>query len=195
VSKKAPAPDGFERLLTLGDAVKAARASVAEKVAAIAAGEADLERERDALMKLRADLVKIERKFQELVLSAAHAYPDEPVGPSQPTNESPQPTTPKPTPKNKRTKSTELEPGLYFGDIPRKLRLAWHIIDEGVLDYELAAFAIYGTNDTKAKARVNALMTALRQEGLVTPSQGQRRYSLTIDRDELLQRSRAAARR
>ena len=74
------------------------------------------------------------------------------------------------------------------------MQLAWHILGEGVLDYQLAALAIYGTADVKTKACVNALMTALRQEGLVGRSQGQRRYTLTIDRDELLARSRAARR-
>lgn len=208
VATKLP-PSGFDQILALGDAVKTARALVVEKEQSVAVKEGDLERDKADLVKLRADLAKVERKFQELVLSGvctdANCDHHDHAVPMPTPHEEVKPKTP-PTPKatgankrrveqRRRKASTLLEPGLYFADIPKKLQLALIIEEVGELDYADAAFRIYSRDDANAKARINALMTELRREGLVGPSQGQRRYALTIDRDELMARSRAAARR
>jgi hypothetical protein len=181
VSRKAIAPDGFERALTLADAVKAARASVGAKEAAIAVKEADLEKDRADLAKLRADLVKIERRFQELILSAAHADPNADHGHAPPSA----------APDAKSKAKHGLPSDIPWDALPKKLQLAWILHDEGVLDYGAASMRIYGTNDNAGKARANSLLASLREEKVVGPSQGQRRYPLLIDRAELVRRSYA----
>jgi hypothetical protein len=179
VSKKAIAPDGFERALTLADEVKAARASVTEKEASIAAKEADLERDRADLTKLRAAALKVERKFQDLILSAAHVDPKSAHAPAAAE------------PETKSKAKQGLPSDIPWADLPKQLQLAWIIFEHGVLDYGDAAMRIYGTNDNASKSRVNALMTALRELNWVGRSQGQRRYPLLIDRAELVRRSYA----
>jgi hypothetical protein len=183
VSKRTSVPDGFERALTLADAVKAARAQVSEKEAAIATKEADLEKDRADLVKLRADLGKVERRFQDLILSAAHADPkgEDDLSPTPEAEKAADEAFPR----------NALPSDIPWAKLPKKLQLAWIIFEEGVLDYRDAAMRIYSMPNAKGKARVNALMTSLRDESVVGPSQGQRRYSLIIDRDELLRRSYA----